>query len=111
MRKLFMMSLLVLAIVGVASWNVARAETYTNDTYDWLVHVKHVCGNCADKCHSCVDKCKPACEPKCHSCKTKCHSCKPKCKPCCPQTPCEYPDPCRGSSEPMTRDGLSRQKA
>jgi hypothetical protein len=126
MRKLFVMSLLVLAIVGVASWNVARAESYTNDTYDWLVHVKHVCGNCEDKGHAC-DKCKPACEPKCKpacepkckpACETKCHSCKPKCKPacepkcnkCCPQTPGEYPDPCRGSSEPMTRDGLSRQK-
>jgi hypothetical protein len=116
MRKLIVTSLLVLAIVGVAGWNVARAETYTNDTYDWLIHVKHVCGNCQDKCHLCKDKCEPACAPKCDSCKPKCKpacepQCEPKCEPCCPKLPCEYPDPCRGSAEPMTRDGLSRQKA
>ncbi len=66
MRKLLVMSLLVLAIVGVAGFNVARAETITNDTYEWLVHVKNVCGNCGvDKCHSCKDKCEPVCAPKC----------------------------------------------
>jgi hypothetical protein len=116
MRKLLIMSLLVLTIVGVAGLNIARAETMTNDTYDWLIHAKNVCGHCADKCHSCKDKCepacKPACEPKCKpACEPQCEpKCAPKCHKCCPQIPSEFPDACKGSDDPMTRDGLSRSK-
>jgi hypothetical protein len=113
MRKYIVTLLLVLAIVGFAGIAAARAETIYNSAYAKLVESGHACGKCIDKCHSCGHKCEPCCEPKCEPCcKPKCEPCcEPKCEPCCPQLPCTYPDPCRGSTEPFSRDGLSRRKA